>query len=127
MLTKTAKALDKIMGNSSCLKPYQIQSESPEIRITSINHEISSTFFVLITLMSCGIDAIAVKTPAINPKICTFIFLDYQLNIILTLGCKNCLLFVKCKLFNKKYRKILKYGILLYVNHPVCKPFPLNF
>lgn len=83
MLTKTAKEFDKIIGNSSCSKPYQIQSESPEIRITSINQEISSTFFVLITLMSCGIDAIAVKAPAINPKICTFIFLDYQLTIIL--------------------------------------------
>lgn len=71
-LSNAAKVLERMIGNSSFLNPYQTQSESPEIKIISIKAERSSVFFVLKTLITCGRDAILVSTPAMSPKIFSF-------------------------------------------------------
>ena len=73
ILTKTAKALDKIIGISFCKIPYQTHKDSPHIRTNIITHERSSTFFSLMTLMSCGIIDTEVSTPATIPKVFTSI------------------------------------------------------
>jgi len=62
-----------MIGSSSFIKPYHTHNESPEIRTSSITKEISSTFFSLITLINCGIIEMEVRTPAVIPKMFSFI------------------------------------------------------
>lgn len=72
ILTKTEKAFDKMIGNSSCKTPYQTQSDNPVIKTKRVITEISSAFFSFKTLISCGIIATEVIPPAINPSTSTF-------------------------------------------------------
>ena len=66
--TKTANALDKIIGSSSRIKPYQTHSESPVIKTRIITKERSSTFLSRITFINCGIIATDVSAPATIPN-----------------------------------------------------------
>jgi hypothetical protein len=102
ILTKTAKALDKIMGSSSFRKPYQTQSESPVIKVMIINNERSLTSFSLITLRSCGSIATEVIAPATRPKIFSFIAINLK-----KLVAKSRLNFYVCRISNKLLAKYI--------------------
>ena len=79
--TKTAKALERMMGSSSFKTPYHTQSESPTMSTIIIINERSSTFFSFSTLRSCGSIATEVMPPATRPKIFSFMFLEYETNL----------------------------------------------
>lgn len=74
ILTRTAKALDRMIGSSSLIKPYHTQSERPVMSTRIIVHERSSAFFSFKTFINCGIIDTEVKTPAIIPSRFSSIF-----------------------------------------------------
>ncbi len=64
---KKEKQLERIIGKSFLKNPYQIQHAMPLIKTRIITREISSAFFSLNVLISCGSIEIAVKMPATMP------------------------------------------------------------
>ena len=79
-MTRTAKALDRIICQSSFIIPYQTQRERPESKTISVKIEMSFTFLVLITFINCGIIANEVKIPAMSPIKSVFIKHIYFVN-----------------------------------------------
>lgn len=78
ILRSTENEFERIMGNSSCKKPYQTHKERPEISTNNITHEMSSAFFSFKTFINCGSIAAEVKIPATIPK--TFSFIAFNSN-----------------------------------------------
>lgn len=74
IFTSTAKALDKIMGNSSLIMPYQTHRDNPRTKKRIMRTDKSSTSLFFKTLMSCGNIATEVIPPATRPKIFSSIF-----------------------------------------------------